>query len=294
MCGGVVGEARAQTLDQFLPNAKRGDAVAQYNAALCYFHGWGTEPNTTRAQHYLRLAAEEGEEHAIELLCHHLEPHAVAMAHHLRNNNNNGLDYYESYDDGCYYGELYSALRDGVGTYLWDEGILYVGEWEYGIRYGLGMTLFDGVTHYGSYDNAPQGLGATIVTHPDTHIYDCPEGVIYVGYFNNGQMHGNGTIYNAQGEIIYYGNFRNGHPTEPYPSPQHYSNYRWVEQQLPNGDSYRGEEAYGQREGFGIYRWADGSLWFGTWHNNHRHGEGFFILPDGGLVAGEWLAGELQ
>lgn len=287
--------AGAQSLEQFLPYAKEGDEIAQYNAALCYLHGWGTEPNATRARHYMRIAAEAGEPHAIEHLCQQIEPHALAMAAYLRNNTpTNSNDYYESYEEGCYYGGLYGAMRDGLGTYLWDEGVLFTGEWEYGERYGLGITHFGEVTHYGAYDNNPQGFGAAITATPSTYLDNCPGGVVYVGNFANGQFEGTGTIYNALGEVLYYGNFHHGNPTGPYPSGERYSSYLWVEQQLPNGDSYIGEEAFGRREGFGIYRWANGSLWFGPWHNNLRHGEGFFISPGGGMMVGWWEAGELQ
>lgn len=292
--------ASAQQLADHLAAAKKGDAVAQYNAALCYLNGWGTEPNTTKARHFLRLSAEQSVPHAIERMATICPNEASALLHYWQHgltDQQQGKIVYESYREGCYIGEHYAAMRDGVGIYLWDSGILYVGQWEFGERYGMGVTYFDGLAHYGSYNDTAEGFGAAIITNPHSHLYDCPDGVVYVGGWRDGEPEGRGTIYDASGTLIYYGKFHNGHPTDTYPSEESYTNYRWDTEQLANGDSYEGELLQGSREGFGIYRWADGSMWFGLWHKNLRHGDGILIMPtqDGlDIVGGTWESGQMQ
>ena len=48
------------------------------------------------------------------------------------------------------------------------------------------------------------------------------------------------------------------------------------------------------RDGFGIYRWEDGSEWWGFWHNGVREGTGLYIRNDGALMSGTWDNGELR
>ena len=57
---------------------------------------------------------------------------------------------------------------------------------------------------------------------------------------------------------------------------------------------YEGESHNGIREGFGIYRWADGSVWFGYWEGGLREGEGLYINANGAMMAGIWSEGELM
>ena len=44
--------------------------------------------------------------------------------------------------------------ENGYGTYVWENGDIYVGEHKDGIRYGQGTTTFaDGTTYVGEYKN---------------------------------------------------------------------------------------------------------------------------------------------
>ena len=289
----------AQQLSDFLPSAKQGNPLAQYNVAICYKHGLGCEPNHSRYRHFLRLAAENGEPSAKSQLADLLAPTLSQLALYWgdRTTPDNSLRYtaYESFDNGCYYGQQHGGQRDGYGLYLWDSGTHYVGEWEYDERYGLGCTTYADQTHYGNYLNHATGLGATIVADTlHTHIAHCPEGVYHVGNYSGGVPEGVGTIYNSSGEVIYYGPFTAGRPTGPYPSQERYSSYHWVREKLPTGDTYEGETVNGLREGFGIYRWSAGSVWFGQWQGGIRSGEGLYIDAEGKMIAGVWLGDEYQ
>ncbi|MDH6303911.1 hypothetical protein M2459_000243 [Parabacteroides sp. PF5-5] len=54
-------------------------------------------------------------------------------------------------------------------------------------------------------------------------------------------------------------------------------------QSFDNGD-YLGEVLSTQRNGMGIYTWADGSIYVGEFRNNHRSETGIYIVPDGYFI----------
>ena len=289
----------AQQLSDFLPAAKQGNPLAQYNAAICYKYGLGCEPNHSRHLHFMRLAAENGETAAKEQLANTHTTTRPQLSLYWRGlataENTLRFTTYESYDNGCYYGQRYGGLRDGYGIYLWDSGTHYVGAWENDERYGMGYTVYSDQIHYGHYINHATEFGATLTIDTlHTHIAHCPDGVRHVGNYSGGVPEGIGTIYNSSGEVLYYGPFAAGRPTGTYPSQEHYSSYRWVQEKLPTGDTYEGETVNGLREGFGIYRWAAGSVWFGQWQGGVRSGEGLYIDAEGKMIAGVWVGDEYQ
>ncbi len=293
MCAGGLS---AQSLSDYLPHARTGDAVAQYNTAQCYLYGWGTKPDKGLWLHFLRLSAEGGEPRAASDLARHLSPLAPDIATYWRGEHSSiPHDYiYRSYNDGCYYGELLGGTRDGLGTFVWDNGVCHTGCWENGERYGLGITRFADLVVYGDYAGNLHNYGAIIVTAPDRYIDSAPGSLYYVGYFEGGLPNGVGTLYDRQGNVTYYGEFSNGKPSAPYPSLEAYTSYRWVREELPNGDIWEGEMVDGVREGFGIYRWGDGSSWWGFWHEGLREGSGLYVRNDGALMSGTWTDGELN
>lgn len=295
MCVCVRLTCSAQVLGDFMTDARRGDAVAQYNASLCYRYGWGTKPNSEASLHMLRLSAEGGEPQAIEALAAHLATLAPDIAAYWRGESNPApYTYtYRSYDEGCYYGEFRLGTRDGYGTFVWDNGACYTGRWEDGERYGMGITRFDDLTLYGHHAGNLHGYGAAILTSTDHHLAGASGAVCYVGNFVGGVPSGTGTLYDASGRVVYYGNFSDGKPTGTYPTTESYSRYRWHRELLPNGDSWEGESVDGVREGFGLYRWSDGSMWCGFWHDGNREGEGIYVRNDGTPMTGTWENGEL-
>lgn len=58
---------------------------------------------------------------------------------------------------------------------------------------------------------------------------------------------------------------------------------------FPNGDCYAGEYMENQRNGVGVYWWANSSIIYcGQWLRNMRHGYGRAIYPDGSRYLGYW------
>lgn len=296
MCVCVATQISAQTLSDYLPSARGGNPTAQFNAAQCYRLGLGTEQNPTEWLHYLRLSAEGGEPRAQRELSDHYRSFAPELASYWATGGNANPNYhYRSFDDGCYYGELLGGMRDGYGVYVWDNGTHYIGAWESGERHGMGVTYFDNQTIYGDHHQGQMGgYGAIVITVEGCWLTGAEGSVYYVGYFEGGLPNGTGTLYDAEGKITYYGNFKNGLPTSTYPSNESYNSYRWSHESLSNGDSWEGECFEGIRQGFGIYRWADGSWWCGYWHEGLREGVGLFVRSDGVFTTGTWENGEFE
>lgn len=297
ICACAVFTSHAQELSDFLPSAKSGEPLAQYNAAQCYFHGWGTEINRQLGMQYLRLAAEGELPQAQSALATRYEKTFPLLADYWRGTPADSLPYryhYRSYDNGCYYGEIRGGTRDGYGTFLWDSGTSHTGSWEEGDCYGMGYTRFADQHLYCNYTGDGSGYGALILADTTHHFSGAIGATRYVGYLVDATPNGFGTLYGNDGHLLYFGEFRNGHPTATYPSTENYSSYRWVVEHLNGGDTWEGESVGGIRNGFGIYRWADGSWWFGFWRNGLREGEGLYVRYDGAIMTGYWLAGELQ
>lgn len=297
ICACVAKGASAQVLSDFISAAHGGDTTAQFNAAQCYRYGWGTNADPTQWLHFMRLAAEGGEPQAQQLLAEHYRSFAPDIATYWAAGGTAATaDYhYHSFDEGCYYGEMLGGVRDGYGSFAWDSGIYYIGEWENGERYGTGATRFEDQLLYGSLTSGQmEGFGAIVVTAEGCWLGGAEGSTRFVGYFERGVPNGIGTLYTSSGEVAYYGNFKNGLPTDPYPTTESYSLYRWEREELPNGDSWEGETYEGVRHGFGTYRWADGSWWCGFWHEGLREGEGLFVRSDGAMMTGTWENGELR
>jgi hypothetical protein len=56
-----------------------------------------------------------------------------------------------------------------------------------------------------------------------------------------------------------------------------------------NGDKYTGVlNQSGQREGTGVYRFANGDRYEGQWWADKKHGHGFFFYVNGEVYKGDW------
>ena len=99
-------------------------------------------------------------------------------------------------------GECISGdCRNGYGTYGWDDGSIYIGEFRNSNFNGSGTLTFGnnewkGDKYVGEFkDDIRFGYG--------TYYY--ADGNQYVGEFKNGEMHGLGTFTFADGEEMYVG-----------------------------------------------------------------------------------------
>ena len=115
------------------------------------------------------------------------------------------------YSDGTYVGEIHSSLPHGLGKYYYNNGELYIGNFEQGNCSG-----------YGSH-------------------YDTVGQLVYCGEWRDNTYHGVGSYYDDNGKLWYWGEWKlgeaKGHgllydqygtPTEcytPQPSPPEYNAY---------------------------------------------------------------------
>jgi len=92
--------------------------------------------------------------------------------------------------------------------------------------------------------------------------FESQNGDVYIGDFQNGQYHGNGTYtFNPNGKY--------------------------------SGQAYTGEWLYGKRNGTGINVWGNGEKYIGEWNEDKRNGFGTNFYNDGKVEKGIWRNGKL-
>lgn len=146
-------------------------------------------------------------------------------------------------DNGYYTGYLVEGIFHGKGTYEWDNGTVYTGDWVNGKRTGQGTCTFSNGKYVGAFLNDElHGKGT----------YTWTNGNVYSGDWVSGQRTGQGTFIWKDG-TKYVGSFKDG--------KQHgQGTMTWT-----NGDVYTGAWVYGERTGQGTYTWANGQTRTGTW-----------------------------
>jgi len=198
---------------------------------------------------------------------------------------------------GCIKGDC----ENGQGTYIYDSGSKYVGEWKDGKLNGQGtMTWANGDKYVGEWkDGKKNGQG--------TLTY--PSGGKYVGEFKDGKKNGKGTFTYAdgskeevewkdgkeveiektntdnseekpesEGKGCIKGDCENGQGTYIYDS----------------GSKYVGEYKDGWRDGQGTYIYDSGSKYVGEWKDGEMNGQGTYIYDSGSKYVGEWKDGEMN
>ena len=145
------------------------------------------------------------------------------------------------------------------GTYIWDNGDKYVGEWKDDKRHGQGTyTYINGEKYVGEHkEGKSHGQGT----------YTFTNGEKYVGEFKDNKRHGQGTYTHANGNK-YIGEWKedlkNGQGTYYYLADDKYK-----------GDLFIGEHRDGKRNGQGTYTFSDGSKGEGEWKDGKPNG--YFI-----------------
>jgi len=129
------------------------------------------------------------------------------------------------------------------GTYTWDDGAKYVGEWQNNQSHGQGtQTWANGDKYVGKWQNDKR-------TGQGTHTW--ANGDKYVGEWQNDNRTGQGTYTWGDGE--------------------------WA------GDKYVGEFKNGSRHGRGTYTYADGRKEVGTFKNDALNGYAIKYFANGSI-----------
>ena len=184
---------------------------------------------------------------------------------------NNQAVKYETitYDNGSYEGYTKNGYRHGQGTYRWNSGDIYEGNWVNDIKSGYAKYTAKWGTYEGYYKNDAR-CGCGKETTADGTVY---EGIwVDVNTSNDMLKIVNGFI--TKGKMV-NGKF------EATPL----NNYK--EETYGNG-KYVGELTNGERNGYGKYTWHSGSYFEGTWANDSRNGYGRFFWTDGSHYEGTW------
>lgn len=156
---------------------------------------------------------------------------------------------------------------NGWGTFVWETGEVYTGQWINGRRTGLG-------------------------------VYDWPDGSFYIGYFENDLLHGRGIYISGNGGKDLVGLFSSG----SFVQPMYFDSVGCIMGNCYNGagvfiwenaEMYVGQWKNGRRSGFGRYDWADRSVYIGEFVNDMLEGLGEYTGADGKRMKGIFKANEL-
>lgn len=170
-------------------------------------------------------------------------------------------------DAQCIKGDCY----DGSGTYVYESGARYVGEFRKGKIHGKGILYFsNGNKYVGDWVNHyRQGEGKMIFSNGDE----------YTGEFRHSKISGRGIMVFADGDR-YQGQWAD--------DLQHgYGVYTYAD-----GDRYEGEYEGGKMNGVGTMFYTDGAQYTGSWKNNRKDGQGILTKKDGTRIEGFWENGE--
>lgn len=163
---------------------------------------------------------------------------------------------------------LSGNCTNGWGTYLFDTGDKYTGEWVGGARTGLG-------------------------------VYDWKSGSFYYGYFQNSKLEGEGFFFGLDSTRDQFGIFHDGVLSEK----KNYESsgcllgncldgsgiYLWT-----TNDIYIGQWQNGGRTGYGRYDWDNGSWYIGYFKEGKPDGQGEYHPKGMDVMKGTFVNGEFQ
>jgi len=182
-----------------------------------------------------------------------------------------------------YEGEMHDGVREGRGLCLYNNNLMYEGEWKRNKEHGKGTLMTPDrsrIIYQGDWEKGRmQGKGTY-------YYYDAlnnkRETSKYTGEFKENLRHGFG-IYTLPDGSIYDGEWRENNPNG-------WGLFRW-----PDGSEYQGPWKDGKRNGTnGILIAADGFRYEGAWANNAMEGIGVATYPNGQIYEGKWVGGRRE
>lgn len=231
----------------------------------------------------------------------------------------------QHYSNGKYEGTMNVSgnKRQGRGTYTWNNGDKYVGEWYAGKKHGAGeyfyssgnkkhyvgnwhkdqicgngtLTYSDGAKYIGSFRNdVPHGYGVKYYSNGATYsgIWEKgqPNGVgqyivspknYYIGEFKNNNYCGIGARFYANGSVS-VGTWKDGKLTA--------DSHTWNDGE---NEDYNGFEYNLWDNGYNIGKenktitvWYNGDIYVGDYKNGKRHGNGCYLWSNHDYYIGEW------
>jgi hypothetical protein len=195
--------------------------------------------------------------------------------------------------EGRYLGEVQNNLSHGRGTFYWENGDVYRGNWVNGKKDGLGIYILTNGDYYEGFwrNDRFNGYGE----------YSWGNGEYYKGDWQNGIMHGGGTYAHLDGSE-YRGDWQKGnrHGRGVFEETggftytgdwQDNTKYGFGLLELATGEYYEGDFRDNKKHGFGRYYWNNGDRYEGEWSDDLIHGQGTFYWADGDYYSGSWRNG---
>jgi hypothetical protein len=228
-----------------------------------------------------------------------------------------------------YAGAFRQGQAEGEGTLIYPNGERYQGQFRQGQPHGAGRYWYpdgsyrQGFWQYGKLQAAQDHPAALAGRGPaasgcvagdctnGTGTYLIPGGAIYVGTFQQGEIHGQGICTYADGSR-YEGQWvhRNpeGYGTKTWPDGHQYTGQWRRGQAVDNNGQYQypnqpmlalnggfviqsGCLLGNCEDGRGTYAYADGSRYEGSFRGGRPHGAGIFYYPNGDQYSGQFAYG---
>lgn len=176
---------------------------------------------------------------------------------------------------------------DGYGTWKWESGSVYTGEFKDNKPNGYGhYTFSNGDTYTGEWkNNERHGYGV--------YNYSNKEGYkSYAGEWKAGARSGMGIMYYKDEKISpKFGMWENNNFLYKYETTgcvegdcEHGKGvFVWND-----GSRYEGDFKNGERNGTGVYYYNSGAKYVGEQKNGGRNGVGTYYYPNGDKFIGEW------
>ena len=167
---------------------------------------------------------------------------------------------------------LEGDCKNGHGTYQFENGNKYVGDFRRAIMNGKGTLYFTNGNRYNGdwVGGFREGVG----------IYYFSNGNVYTGYFKKNKFSGQGTMTFASGNK-YTGSWENDQP------------HGMGTYAFSGGDRYEGSLKFGKFDGVGTMFYKNGEKYVGEWSNNVRNGRGKMYRTDNKVIDGMWVNGTM-
>ena len=137
-------------------------------------------------------------------------------------------------------------MRHGKGVLTYNNGSIYEGDWERGMKWGQGKMTY-------------------------------ASGNYYEGAWSNNKRNGYGCMHWLTSEERYEGNWEDNFQSG-------FGAHIWLDGSTENKllrNRYVGYWLLGQRHGKGAFYYSNGSKYEGDWKENFKHGIGCFTFEDG-------------
>ncbi|MGZ5039561.1 MAG: caspase family protein [Usitatibacter sp.] len=218
-----------------------------------------------------------------------------------------------------YEGDFNDGLKQGQGTYIWDNGDRYDGRFANDRPDGIGKYHFANGDSYegevkggviagrGTYlsKNGDVFEGSFAGGKPDgVGVYRFASGDRYEGEMAQGKLQGKGRYYSKSGDRI-EAPFVDGKPQGI--GTYHFSNGDRYEGEITGGAlsgqgvyfygsglKYEGEVRQGQPQGKGVFWFLDGTRFEGTFENGLARARGEIVKQDGSRSAAEIVDGNAK